>query len=380
MSLDDGNNPISNVILDAAKKVLGNGVELIFGPHRVKAIGDAKAETSAYAIRKAAEAKAYEIVTLEQARIDAEELRHKAHSLTLERAKERVISTEIVKQTNVEAILELAMKSAGDANGDAKPRPIDSEWMMHFFDGAAYISNDKLREIWAKIIYRQARADTQAASIMTLDCLRLLDAELADVFVKSANLLSYMSIISDGNLISLVSDYPMPERTHLDRLCEIGLLTKVEKEDLFSMVGGAFLALDKKCFETFAPMPKFFRLSIRGAELACAILKDYKPVNTSCAVARRTFSAKQLKEEIGLMLLNSVLPGSLKARFSLEIPRKRGVSFNLVQCESLAVGDHDYIFYADISKPKLEKTEIDEVLKEFFEERVKWKYKKKKKH
>jgi hypothetical protein len=296
---------VTTVLLDAARQALGSSIELIFGPQRVRSIGEAKGDSSAYAMRRAAEAKAYEIVTIEAAKLEAESLRRDA-AQTLTRARDRIISGEILKQDNIECVLAGAVNASQEEKPSGGPRSIDHDWMTRFIEGAGFISNQQLQEIWSRILFRQATTDSSGISIMTLDCLRLLDAELANIFLKVASLLSYFTILSDHNLIDLISKYPMAERTHLDRLEELGLLRYRDKESLFSMVGNAFCALDKRCFEVFGPPPRFFSLSIRGFELASALIKGYETEAGHPNIALEYLSSDQIRGEIVMLFMSSL--------------------------------------------------------------------------
>jgi hypothetical protein len=366
--IDAQGGSITNVLIEAARKTLGNSVELIFGPKRVRAIGDAKADTSAYAIRRVAEAKAYEIVTLEQAKLEAEALRKGATLPILDRAKDRIVSGEILKQENIENVLTGAVAAAEREKSGSEGRPIDLDWMLRFLDAAGFVSNQQLQRIWSKILLRQAALDSSGISIMTLDCLRLLDAELATIFLKAASLLSYISVISDANLVDIISKYPMPERTHLDRLQELGLLQYREKEKLILMIGEAFCVLDPKCFDVIGPPPRFFTLSIRGLELASALIKDYQAECDNARFALEHFSPEQLRKEISLLFLNSVGP-NLTTSIYLELPKDTKITLTRV-AEYKSGGDATYL--TNRVKPPLNKM-TEKIMREFLTKQIIWK-------
>lgn len=359
---------ITGVLVEAARKTLGNSIELILGPKRVRAIGEAKADSSAYAIRRAAEAKAYEIVTLEQARIEAQALHNEAKLPILDRAKDRIISGEILKQENIERVLAGALSAAEREPSVSGSRPIDLEWMLRFVEGAGFVSNEQLQEIWSKILFRQAAPDCSGISIMALDCLRLLDAQLATTFLKAASLLSYISIISNLNLESVINKYPMPERTHLDQLEELGLLERKVREDLYLVVGGTYCVLDERCLESFAPVPRFFSLSIRGFELASALIKGYDHWNHNPEFALEHFTPEQLKREITLLFLNSVTPNDLTVKIWLDLPKQ--VKFELNSIEEYRSGGNA-MFRADQRQPPLEEV-TEAILREFLTEQIIW--------
>jgi len=356
-------NAVSAVLVDAAQRALGTSIELLFGPRKVRAIGEARGDASAYAIRRAAEAKAYELVTLERARIEVEELRKQQ---ALERAKERIISTEIRKQANMENILVQAIATAERESWTGDARPIDIDWMMRFLDGAGYVSRENLQQIWSKVLVRQAKSDQSTTSVMALDCLRLLDAELATTFLKAAALLSYISILSSSSLSDAMPSYPMIERTQLDRLLEIGLLQLRDREELHIVIGNAVCSLDKKCFEIFAPTPRFYSLTTRGFELATALIDGYQIECRHPDFALQFFTRSELLSEIRYVFEHSVLRDRLKVEIFWDDGKRQ------IALDDTTYVKNELFFISSKGKKPARAFGMESILWDFLNSRVRW--------
>ena len=96
------------------------------------------------AIRMAeAEAKADRIRTVSQVETEIEvaELR--------QRAAERFIQEQMRMQSNMEMITARAIPHLSD---DAEPDKIDDDWVANFFDKSRLVSDDRMQELWAKVL------------------------------------------------------------------------------------------------------------------------------------------------------------------------------------------------------------------------------------
>jgi hypothetical protein len=275
-----------------------------------------------------------------------------------------------MKQENIEKVLTGAIGDAQQEKGVNASQEIDLDWMTRFIEGAGFVSNQQLQKIWSKILVRQATKEATGVSIMALDCLRLLDAELAGFFLKAASLLTYLTILSDSNLDDVIENRPMVERTHLDRLEELGLLQYRDKESLFLLAGNAFCVLDKGCFEAASPPPRFFTLSIRGFELASALIKEYDIDCGDSRIALEYFSSEQIRAEISKLFSSSLdSPGrGLIVDISLDVPNGPQIELNgILKYNS----GGDAIFRANCAKPS-DLSSADSIFKEFLLRQIEW--------
>ena len=69
------------------------------------------------------------------------------------RALQRVVREEVIKQKNIENII---LKAIPYITSLAKSEDIDNDWLLKFFDKSKYISNEKMQEIWGKILAGEA--------------------------------------------------------------------------------------------------------------------------------------------------------------------------------------------------------------------------------
>lgn len=137
------------------------------------------------AIRKEADAKAYEIVALAEAQSKADAItRLRADDTDYEikqRAARRVVATAIQEQTNIENIVEASLALTHCSTGEAE-KSLDDGWFARFLDGARSVTHSELQQVWSAILARQAGEGK--FSLRLLDCLRNLEPEDLRAFEK----------------------------------------------------------------------------------------------------------------------------------------------------------------------------------------------------
>lgn len=89
------------------------------------------------------------------------------------RALTRLAIEEASNQTNMEAILDKALKLITDG---ATPENLDNDWVRRFFDRSRLISSDDVQEIWAKLLAGEADAPG-TYSKRAIDILDSLDSK-----------------------------------------------------------------------------------------------------------------------------------------------------------------------------------------------------------
>lgn len=156
-------------------------------------------------MRKMADAKAYELnVICEELRnnsdlpivcdaIDGFSIDMSDYEALTKRAGKRIAFQEIVKQENIEAIVDNAYEaligSESLVEGD-----ISREWMNRFIDSAGNISTEEMRKIWSKVLAGEVLYPT-SFSLRTLECLKNMD-------VSDAKLFSLLcTLIVDNNMV-----------------------------------------------------------------------------------------------------------------------------------------------------------------------------------
>jgi len=158
-----------------------------------------------YLIRKTADAKAYEIKVIAESikgnqeslkqigyqdeklsltSLDGESIKNE---LTLEeRTQQRIDFKEQKRQKNIENITQKAAEQL-EGEKSVSDEPVDEDWTTRFFDYAEDISNEEMQELWGRILAGEVKRP-KSYSLRTLDILRNLSKNEAEVFMKFARL------------------------------------------------------------------------------------------------------------------------------------------------------------------------------------------------
>lgn len=121
--------------------------------------------------------------TVRQARADAESKIIHAHAdlevLNIqERAKERIIHKESLRQENIEKIVCQAALELPDA---VSSEPLDDDWIIQFFNQAQDVCDDELQKLWSRILAGEVSVPN-SYSKRTLQFLKTLDKWEAEKF------------------------------------------------------------------------------------------------------------------------------------------------------------------------------------------------------
>lgn len=198
-----------------------------------------------YLIRKTADAKAYEIkVIAEAVRENQDDLKkigfdnEKISVLSLDkddiqddlslerRTQKRLEFKEQKRQKNIENITQKAAENL-DTETEVSDDPVDEDWTTRFFNLAEDISNEEMQEIWGRILAGEIK-QPKSYSLRTLEILRNLSTEEANVFMKFARL-----AIKSGNtsfILNYKNDKLLEEKYRIsfnERLLleELGFIT-----------------------------------------------------------------------------------------------------------------------------------------------------------
>jgi hypothetical protein len=130
------------------------------------------------AIRKEANAKAYEIVRIAEADARVAMIKYDSDLEIANRVNQRLMHQETVRQSNLDSIVS---KSAGYLPGSASEEPVNVDWRARFFSKAQDVSSEEMQEIWAKILANEV-ATPGAISLRTMDVVANLSAKEAHLF------------------------------------------------------------------------------------------------------------------------------------------------------------------------------------------------------
>lgn len=215
-----------------------------------------------YLIKKTADAKAYEIEKISKAIKDntsnLKSIGLKGEKLTLmslddeslkaglsleNRTQQRIEFKECKKQRNIESITQKAAKSL-ETESAISDESVDEDWTSRFFNYAEDISNEEMQELWGRILAGEVKRP-KSYSVRTLDILRNLSTEEAEVFIKFGSLAIHsrdvVFLLDFQNEKILKEEYQLNFNERL-LLEELGLLAandlifKIEKTENTSMV------------------------------------------------------------------------------------------------------------------------------------------------
>lgn len=164
--------------------VISNGIGTLYRP---------------MAMRKEADARAYEIRTLAAARADAEVINangdtraylERVNNLAainpelIDRAKQRLLSREIEGQLNVEQISEHALSQLPT---EVSEQPVADDWRRKFFQEAENICDKDLQQLWGKVLAGEV-VSPGSYSYRTLEVLKQLSQPEAELFRQLCSL------------------------------------------------------------------------------------------------------------------------------------------------------------------------------------------------
>lgn len=209
------------------------------------------------AILKEGEAEAVKLLVIERAKAEAEEVRKdialagqmnrlaqltNGDLLLIERAKTRLALQEIQGQINIEAIADEAVKQLPEQVSD---EPVSDEWRQRFFKLAADVSQEGMRELWAKVLAGEV-AKPQTFSVRTLDTLHKLTQAEAQAFKKFLSLCAMWPYAGAAKLTSK-DDYGLSIHgvnfTELMELKEAGLINPEQNVQMSWPEGTPFITV-----------------------------------------------------------------------------------------------------------------------------------------
>lgn len=194
--------------LEKLIEVVSNGIGTLYRPRK---------------IRKEADAQAYAIKVLENAKAVAGSETMLIEAETVERIGQRLVAQEIRRQNNIDAVVE---KAAEELKGKkVSDDPVDEDWATRFFGIVQDVSKEEIKTIWAKILAKEIERPS-SFSMRTLEVLRNISYEEAKLFAGISELVfvqDQMSFIfHNGNKYGL-------NYYNLSKLREAGLMQSGEQ-------------------------------------------------------------------------------------------------------------------------------------------------------
>jgi hypothetical protein len=191
--------------LEKLIEVVSNGIGTLYRPRKIRKEADAQA----YAIKVLENAKA--IAGTETMLIEAE---------TVERIGQRLVAQEIRRQNNIDSVVE---KAAEDLKGkQVSDDPVDEDWATRFFGIVQDVSQEEMKILWSKILSKEIERPS-TFSMRTLETLRNLSAYEAELFEKVAPLVLYQGsyfVFNDADVLEKLGVHYID----LAQLTECGIL------------------------------------------------------------------------------------------------------------------------------------------------------------
>lgn len=135
-------------------------------------------------IRKEADAQAYAIKVLENAKALSASESKLIEAETSDRIAQRLVAKEVRRQENIDTVVEMAANNL--ENATVSEKPVDDDWAARFFDIVQDVSKDEMKVLWAKILAREIEKPS-SYSLRTLELLRNISFEEAELFMKIAD-------------------------------------------------------------------------------------------------------------------------------------------------------------------------------------------------
>ncbi|MFV8357999.1 DUF2806 domain-containing protein [Flavobacterium sp. XS1P32] len=142
-----------------------------------------------------------------------------------ERTQDRLSFQEAKKQLNIENVTTFAAEELRNEE-TVTEEPLDKDWTTRFFRIAEDISNVEMQAIWGRILAGEIK-QPKSYSLRTLELIRNLSKEEADLFIRVANFSinsSGTNFIYKGKDEELLSEKFNVSYNEIARLIEIGLI------------------------------------------------------------------------------------------------------------------------------------------------------------
>lgn len=170
--------------LEKLIEVVSNGIGTLYRPRK---------------IRKEADAQAYAIKVLENAKAIAGSDARLIDAETTERIGQRLVAQEIRHQNNIDSVVEAAaVEMKGKQVSDD---PVGDDWATRFFGYVQDVSEEDMQVIWAKILAREIEKPN-SFSIRLLNLMSMLSRKEAEVIGNMAQFVVYGYTSHDAYILN----------------------------------------------------------------------------------------------------------------------------------------------------------------------------------
>lgn len=202
--------------------LISSAISHTYEPRYRKRMADAKA----YEVKVLADADAYRIKVLEDAKSIAIAQQKNETAIVLDEAAKRLIHQEIKRQLNLDDILSSALDIVWN-HPIVTENTINADWLTRFINISQDVSEEEMKNLWAQVLAKEAIAPG-SFSLRTLECLKNLSKEEANLFVIASSLvMTYEDNKIIHNNIELLKEMGLKSEGII-KLIDAGLIVSLD--------------------------------------------------------------------------------------------------------------------------------------------------------
>lgn len=141
------------------------------------------------AIRREADAKAYALKVISRAKAEALVESKEIEAEYYNRIEKRLTYQQLSKQQNIDNVVDIAIEQLSHEEA-VSDKEVNKDWTTRFFNIVEDISDEEMQYLWGKILAGEVK-QPNSYSLRTLDILRNLTTDEANMFTKLAELALY---------------------------------------------------------------------------------------------------------------------------------------------------------------------------------------------
>lgn len=198
-------------------EVVSNAIGTLYEPRQLVRIARAEAESD-------------RIKAIEGAKTEALLASDEGRYAELTAIEKRMVTKELKRQNNINNVVAVAAQSLKD-DKDVSSEPVNPDWATRFFDIAQDISDETMQDLWGRILAGEVKRP-QSYSLRTLDVLRNITREEAELFEKIAQYVLYDGSYYVYRFSSSSDENTFIQYSNITRLIEIGLIQSGSRDVL----------------------------------------------------------------------------------------------------------------------------------------------------
>ena len=195
--------------LEKLLDVVNNAVGALCAPWQIKRVARAEAEADS-------------IKAIESAKTEALLAENAERYMALSSIEKRIIAKEEKRQNNINNVVAVAAQSLKDEK-DVSSEQVNPDWSTRYFDIVQDISDEAMQNLWGRILAGEVKRP-QSYSLRTLEALRNITREEAELFEKAAQYVLYDGAYYLYRFPGNNEETESIEYSEIARLIEIGLL------------------------------------------------------------------------------------------------------------------------------------------------------------